>query len=218
MRRIGIRSKAPDVGWWPMVWYKKHVPRWSFILWLAILGRLSTKDRLHKWGIINDSFCVLCCGGVESPSHMFFDCPFSSSIWLRVRTCCDLQAHAWDLNFEVQWGSSYGKESSMRVTLFKLCLAASVYYLWKERNGRIFFQVSYDSTGVEKLILDEIVGSNSEEQQEMFGRHFDIEDELVSHIPRKSIDELRDNYRDDLSSEEWKLVKKLKILFKIDIQ
>ncbi|KAF7149494.1 hypothetical protein RHSIM_Rhsim02G0211400 [Rhododendron simsii] len=57
--------------------------------------------------------------------------------------------------------------------------------------------------------------SNSEEQQKMFGRHFDIEDELVSHISRKSIDELRDNYRDDLSSEEWKLVKKLKILFKI---
>lgn len=43
-----LRSKAPEVGWWPMVWYKKHVPRWSFILWLAILGRLSTKDRLHN--------------------------------------------------------------------------------------------------------------------------------------------------------------------------
>ncbi|KAI8528313.1 hypothetical protein RHMOL_Rhmol12G0140600 [Rhododendron molle] len=151
-----LRSKAPDVGWWPMVWYKKHVPRWSFILWLAILGRLSTKDRLHKWGIINDSFCVLCCGGVESHSHLFFDCPFSSSIWLRVRTCCGLQAHAWDLNSEVQWGSLHGKDSSMRVTLFKLCLAASVYYLWKVRNGRIFLQVGHESTGVEKLILDEV--------------------------------------------------------------
>ncbi|KAI4389228.1 hypothetical protein MLD38_001476 [Melastoma candidum] len=60
-----------------------------------------------------------------------------------------------------------------------------------------------------------IVGSNPEEQQKMFGRHFDLEDELVSHISRKSIDILKLNYRDDLSIEEWKLVVKLKNLFKI---
>ncbi|XP_059446154.1 eukaryotic translation initiation factor 5B-like [Corylus avellana] len=60
-----------------------------------------------------------------------------------------------------------------------------------------------------------IVGSNSEEQQKMFGRHFEVEDELVSHISRKSIDVLKANYRDDLSIEEWKLVAKLKTVFKI---
>ncbi|KAK1262333.1 hypothetical protein QJS04_geneDACA001366 [Acorus gramineus] len=60
-----------------------------------------------------------------------------------------------------------------------------------------------------------IVGSNSEEQQKMFGRHFEIDDELVSHISRKSIDILKANYRDELTIEEWQLVVKLKRLFKI---
>lgn len=60
-----------------------------------------------------------------------------------------------------------------------------------------------------------IHGSNSEEQQKMFGRHFDMEDELVSHITRKSIDILKTNYRDDLSIDDWKLVVKLKTLFRI---
>lgn len=41
----------------------------------------------------------------------------------------------------------------------------------------------------------QISGTNSEEQQKMFGRHFEIEDELVSHISRKSIDILKTNYR-----------------------
>ncbi|GMP46445.1 hypothetical protein CsSME_00014601 [Camellia sinensis var. sinensis] len=64
-------------------------------------------------------------------------------------------------------------------------------------------------------LRNEIVSSNPEEQQKMFGRHFEIGDELVSHISRRSIDVLRANYRDDLSLGEWKLVVTLKSLFKI---
>ncbi|KAK1391916.1 Eukaryotic translation initiation factor 5B [Heracleum sosnowskyi] len=60
-----------------------------------------------------------------------------------------------------------------------------------------------------------IIGSNPDEQQKMFVRHFEIEDELVSHLSRRSIDKLKENYRDKLSNEEWRLVVKLKNLFKI---
>ncbi|KAK4253109.1 hypothetical protein QN277_010927 [Acacia crassicarpa] len=60
-----------------------------------------------------------------------------------------------------------------------------------------------------------IVGTNSEEQQKMFGRHFEIDDELVSRITRRSIDVLKANYRDELTMDEWRLVAKLKTVFKI---
>ncbi|XP_059631614.1 eukaryotic translation initiation factor 5B [Cornus florida] len=73
--------------------------------------------------------------------------------------------------------------------------------------------VDYAKKGQKVAI--KIVGSNAEEQQKMFGRHFEIEDELVSHISRRSIDILKSNYRDDLSIDEWRLVVKLKTLFKI---
>ncbi|KAG8660596.1 hypothetical protein MANES_02G178500v8 [Manihot esculenta] len=73
--------------------------------------------------------------------------------------------------------------------------------------------VDYAKKGQKVAI--KIVGSNSEEQQKMFGRHFEIEDLLISHISRRSIDILKANYRDDLSMDEWKLVVKLKNIFKI---
>ncbi|KAI3760850.1 hypothetical protein L1987_51250 [Smallanthus sonchifolius] len=73
--------------------------------------------------------------------------------------------------------------------------------------------VDYAKKGQKVAI--KITGSNAEEQQKMFGRHFEMEDELVSHISRNSIDVLKANYRDELTNEEWKLVVKLKHLFKI---
>ncbi|KAM5566532.1 eukaryotic translation initiation factor 5B-like [Rosa sericea] len=66
-----------------------------------------------------------------------------------------------------------------------------------------------------KEVCIKIVGTNPNQQQVMFGRHFNIEDELVSHISRRSIDVLKSCYRNDLSQEEWKLVLKLKTIFKI---
>ncbi|CAL4902424.1 unnamed protein product [Urochloa decumbens] len=60
-----------------------------------------------------------------------------------------------------------------------------------------------------------IIANNSDEQQRSFGRHFEMEDELVSRISRRSIDILKQNYREDLSMEDWKLVVKLKTILKI---
>lgn len=74
---LAIRTTNSEVVWCPLVWFNKHVLRWSFILWVALLGRLSTKDRLQSWGIAMDSNCVLCHGGVEDHNHLFFYCSFS---------------------------------------------------------------------------------------------------------------------------------------------
>ncbi|KAL3619782.1 hypothetical protein CASFOL_034694 [Castilleja foliolosa] len=73
--------------------------------------------------------------------------------------------------------------------------------------------VDYAKKGQKVAI--KIIGSNPDEQQKMFGRHFEMEDELVSKISRSSLDALKENYKDDLSAEEKRLLFKLKKLFKI---
>jgi len=49
--------------------------------------------------------------------------------------------------------------------------------------------------GLSSWVVMQIVGTNAEENSRMFGRHFDMEDEFVSRITRRSIDLLKENYR-----------------------
>ena len=48
------------------------------------------------------------------------------------------------------------------------------------------------------------------ESAKMFGRHFDEKDEIYSHITRQSIDVLKASFKQDVSTEEWLLIKALK--------
>lgn len=100
-----IRFSKPEVEWSPLVWYSKHVPRWSFILWVTtILGRLPTKDRLRSWGIAVDSNCVLFHGGLEGHNHLFFDCSFANLVWKAVKSWCDWGHVSRTLEVKLQWG------------------------------------------------------------------------------------------------------------------
>ncbi|KAL0856090.1 hypothetical protein Bca101_061243 [Brassica carinata] len=76
-----IRQKAPTVFWSKVVWFKENIPRNAFVTWMAMLRRLPTRDRLRNWGLNVLADCVLCCTGVETHHHLFFECDFSSSIW-----------------------------------------------------------------------------------------------------------------------------------------
>ena len=49
-----------------------------------------------------------------------------------------------------------------------------------------------------------------------FGRHFDEKDQICSIVTRRSIDALKDHFREELTNEDWQLVKQLKKFYKIE--
>jgi len=49
----------------------------------------------------------------------------------------------------------------------------------------------------------------------MFGRHFQLTDNLTSIMTRKSIDCLKEYYRDEMTDDYWNLVRELKAKFEI---
>jgi translation initiation factor 5B len=107
-----------------------------------------------------------------------------------------------------------GNKVAIKVIIGSFCFNKVANLLLTEKKRVMFAAVSVSRLVIDGFFGIQIVGSNAEEQK-MFGRHFDMEDELVSHISRRSIDILKSNYRDELSLEEWKLVVKLKNIFKI---
>ena len=60
-----------------MVWKNLAPPRAELLVWFILLGRLSTKDKLSRFGCrstTNPNY-VLYSDNVESIDHLFFTCP-----------------------------------------------------------------------------------------------------------------------------------------------
>lgn len=53
------------------------------------------------------------------------------------------------------------------------------------------------------------------EPPKMVGRHFEVEDQLVSRISRESIDAVKNYFRDEMSKTDWQLMIELKKIFEI---
>ena len=70
------------------MWFSQAIKRHSFITWLVIQDRLSTQNKLLKWGLINSISCVFCQASVEYRNHLFFECQVTAGIWMRVLRLC----------------------------------------------------------------------------------------------------------------------------------
>ena len=59
--------------WHKLLWGSSTVPKYSFIAWMAVLDRLSTKDRMQSWGIVVDRQCVLVSRRMKPETICFSD-------------------------------------------------------------------------------------------------------------------------------------------------
>lgn len=93
---------------------------------------------MQTWGIIDNSSCVLCSGRLESHSNLIFCCPSSSQVWEQLLGKNNISKRPDGLLRELDWICQHVKGRGMLQSIYKLSFAATVYYLWKERNAHIF--------------------------------------------------------------------------------
>ncbi|GJS82396.1 RNA-directed DNA polymerase, eukaryota, reverse transcriptase zinc-binding domain protein [Tanacetum coccineum] len=125
------------VPWWKVVWFPRCNPRSAFIMWLAANERLSTQDRIMKWSP-SILLCPLCNKMNDSHDHLFFKCDFSKSIWDKLKNKMNMNNIPNDWRGLIDKAAECPCNNAIRSVLRRIILATTVYYIWKERNSRIF--------------------------------------------------------------------------------
>ncbi|GAV74017.1 zf-RVT domain-containing protein, partial [Cephalotus follicularis] len=133
-----IRTVSNNVAWYGIVWHPYRIPKHAFSLWLAIRGALRTRDKLVALGALSSAAWVFHCGEPETPAHLFFQCPYSATVWKEVLCLCNIVRPILPWVDEVEWMCANATGNQFHQTLRKLALAASIYHLWIERNNRCF--------------------------------------------------------------------------------
>ncbi|XP_075095270.1 uncharacterized protein LOC142173556 [Nicotiana tabacum] len=126
---LKLRDTFQKVAWRKLVCNNQSLPKWIFILRLAALERLYTKDRLFKWGVTQDQFCLLCGQDHESLAHLFFTCETTAQLWKKLLNWIGVTRNLMVWEDELQWGMQHASRSSSRVEVYRMLLAVAVYHV-----------------------------------------------------------------------------------------
>ncbi|GAV75010.1 zf-RVT domain-containing protein, partial [Cephalotus follicularis] len=151
-----IRAQHSEAPWAKSVWFPGAIPRHSFCMWLTFHKAHSTLDNLQRFGIVQSSRCPFNCGIDESMNHLFFECPFTKTVWsevLKLNNCPFPSVWSWDSTTYWALGCTKGKQ--FHRWMRRLGLAAAIYHCWKERNNRVFrHTVASPSQVMDRITFD----------------------------------------------------------------
>ena len=133
-----LRLRSNPVHWRKVVWESWSMPRYSLIIWLAVLGRLRTKDRLHF--LQTDLTCVFCQVDNESHSHLFFGYHWISLLWQMIRNWLRITRCMSSLSSAIRGLCRGGNNADSRMR--RVSLGILIYIIWEERNNRLFDSTS----------------------------------------------------------------------------
>ncbi|GKC38733.1 reverse transcriptase domain, reverse transcriptase zinc-binding domain protein, partial [Tanacetum coccineum] len=138
-----LRPRGLEVSWYNIAWFSYCIPRHAFHLWLVMKRCLKTQDKLRPWDVepnvdLNLLKCSLCGAQMDSHEHLFFECVFSSKVWNYVRGLAEMDVVPPSLHDIVAYIQPMAKSRMVKNIIGKLLVAASLYFLWIERNNRLF--------------------------------------------------------------------------------
>lgn len=130
-----IRNVQPGCAWSKGVWFSQSTPKYSFMMWIVLKGRLQTTYRMQRWNNSINTDCVLCNDGPESCAHLFFGCSYSENVWR------NLVEGLMQDTFTTDWSNLVRIVSKPWLTpiktfILRYTLQATMHTIWWERNTR----------------------------------------------------------------------------------
>ncbi|VVB04320.1 unnamed protein product [Arabis nemorensis] len=130
-----IREARHMVSWFSQVWNKARIPKHAFTVWLFVLNRNPTLDRLRRWGCDVEQMCFLCGMENESRNHLFFLCTYSKAVWVATVDRLLSYTPPFDWDDILQWLPTANPDKVFSLALLQ-GWQACVYEIWLERNRR----------------------------------------------------------------------------------
>nr|XP_043639204.1 uncharacterized protein LOC122610272 [Erigeron canadensis] len=155
-----IRPRIVEVDWFHVVWYPQCIPKHAFHLWLVMKKKLKTQDLLRLWDVPNGLaaplVCTLCELQADSHDHLFFQSTYSMQVWIGVCARATIHVPWVDWNDIVASIIPTAIKKSAENFVKKLVLASTSYYIWQERNSRLFMKKSKRSP---QQLMEVILGT-----------------------------------------------------------
>ncbi|WVZ76691.1 hypothetical protein U9M48_024644, partial [Paspalum notatum var. saurae] len=126
---------------WKRIWKSWAPPNSMFFIWLAILNRCWTSDRLAKRGLPHQSACIFCDQEEETINHILTSCVLSREVWTRVLSSLNF---AWVApptsasRFNSLWIEATRSIPKQLQNGFNSLVFLVSWELWKHRNACIF--------------------------------------------------------------------------------
>lgn len=136
-----LRGKEKGKTWMPLIWRSYIPPKFSFILWLSLRGRLYTKN---KWIVNQDRKCSLCKTSTETIEHLFFCCTFVRAVWAKVRCWLGINREMTTLLSVIKRIKKDFRGALIKSKVVVIALASTVYFIWKMRNEATFTNKATD--------------------------------------------------------------------------
>lgn len=137
-----LRGSFEHVSWRKILCNNPSPPKCIFIIWLAVLGRLSTCDNMLKIGVHCDQVCCLCNRKNESVEHLFFACSFSYEVFSKALLWLGIQRSPKPWSEEIHILETHYNKNAVRHQIYRLIVSVAVYLVWRERNHRKFQNTS----------------------------------------------------------------------------
>nr|GEV28524.1 hypothetical protein [Tanacetum cinerariifolium] len=120
-----------------------------------IIRKLYTQDRIQKWKN-NILLCPLCNKVNDSHDHLFFKCDYSKEIWRKLKIKMNMTNVSSDWKDIIKKLVNHPCNNVVRSVVRRINVATAIYYIWKERNLRIFNNAKVPCENVLQMIIENI--------------------------------------------------------------
>ncbi|XP_058776535.1 uncharacterized protein LOC131650841 [Vicia villosa] len=150
-----LRNADGHVPWYKIFCGNNARPRALMNLWIACHGKLATRSRLYRFGLVD---YITCCFSLqeETIEHLLFECLETKNIWKQVLTRLDIHHEPQAWTEELVWLIQNCKGKSIRADMVKLAIMEAVYGIWMYKNY-VSFGKDIDRLKIGTNIIDMIV-------------------------------------------------------------